>query len=336
LRKAEAGSGTEAEQQLLRLLRELARAGTVFCPISESVFMELMKQEDSQSRLRTAQLIDDLSFGISLIPYDMRAATELAHFIHSRGYEASALHPLRHLIWSKLSYVLGTVHPSSKLFDPETGLAIQKAFFDEMWSMSLVDVVKTIGTATPPDNSALINLAARLNTGNAQHTDEVRSFIQAYAAESRGAVSVFGDTVMNIVSDIAAKHKNPFPSRGSNEWNEQQRRWRNLLFLALQGEEARQELPSIHIMTCLHAVFRWDKSRRFQANDFYDFFHASAALAFCQAFFTERSLRSVITANHLGLDKLYGCRVVADVSEAIDYLGTLNLPSTAALKTSDV
>jgi hypothetical protein len=136
LRKAEAGVGNKSENELLRLLRELTWSGKVFCPISESVLMELMKQDDLQSRLRTAQMIDDLSSGVSLMSYDMRAVTELAHFIYSYNSDSASLHPLRHLVWLKTSFALGISYPSLSGLDTETQLAVQKAFFDLMWSMS--------------------------------------------------------------------------------------------------------------------------------------------------------------------------------------------------------
>jgi hypothetical protein len=333
LRKAEAGIGSKAEVELLRLLRELTRAGSVFCPISESVLMELFKQEDLQSRLRTARLIDDLSAGISLIPYDMRAGTEIAHLIHTHNSDPSTLHPLRHLVWSKASYAVGASHPVLDGLDAATQLAIQKSFFDELWSMSLADVMKTIGDAPLPSPDAFSKLASTLNEGNAEHAGEIRSFAQAYIAESCGAASVFGAIAMDIAQSIAIKQNMPFPPKDSNAWRTQQRMWENLLFQVLQKETERTKLPSMHIPACLHAAFRWDKSRQFEANDFYDFQHASAALAFCQAFFTERSLRAVITANNVGLDQLYSCCVVSDISSAIEFLK--NLGPTEASQVSE-
>ena len=95
VRNADNGSGTELENELLRMLRELAREGAIFCPISETVLVELLKQDDVQSRLSTARLIDDLSLGVSLIPYDMRAGTELAHVIHRYNSDPGTLHPVR-------------------------------------------------------------------------------------------------------------------------------------------------------------------------------------------------------------------------------------------------
>lgn len=324
LRNAEASAGNSGETELLRLLRQLTAAGNVFCPISESVLMELLKQGDLDSRLRTARLIDDLSSGVSLIPFDVRAATELAHFIHSYNSDPSRLHPLRHLVWSKPSCALGIAHLSIDTFDEETKLAVEKAFFDEMWSTPLGEMIKIIGNAPLPDHMGPSNLAAKLNTENAEHAEELHSFAQAYVAESRGAASVFGETLMAIVRDMAIQGGTPFPPQDCDEWKLQRKMWENLLFQILQGKPERTRLPSIHIHACLHAAIRWDKSRRLEANDFYDFHHASAALGFCKAFFTERSLRSLIKANHIGLDKLYECKVVAKISGAIEFLEELN------------
>src|SRR3989442_8594732 len=105
LRKAALGLDfNHASTELLRLLRKGVAVGRLFCPASESVFLELLKQSDSSSRLATARLIDELSLGVTLLPNHARFATELGHFIHS--FEDGAnLHPLRHLVWSKLSYV---------------------------------------------------------------------------------------------------------------------------------------------------------------------------------------------------------------------------------------
>lgn len=78
-------SASEAAHSLLASLRQRVKSGKTICPISESVFIELMKQSDLETRKATAALIDDLSEGVTLIPQPTRVATEVAHFIHSQG-----------------------------------------------------------------------------------------------------------------------------------------------------------------------------------------------------------------------------------------------------------
>jgi hypothetical protein len=63
------------ESELLSLLREGVVKRKFFCPISDSTFAELLKKVDVKSREMTADLIDELSLGITLIPYDLRAGT---------------------------------------------------------------------------------------------------------------------------------------------------------------------------------------------------------------------------------------------------------------------
>ena len=323
LRKAEMGLGGEAENELLKRLRGLAISGKIFCPISESVFMELMKQQDHQTRLLTAKLIDELSSGVSLLAFDARVAAELSHFMHSYMYAADSLHPLRHLVFLKVGYALGIVHPVSDVFDEATQLAVQKAFFDKMWSTSLADLIMASRDAMPPEARSFSDLAVALNAGNAVHAEEVRSFARAYVAESRGVASVFAELAMDILQDLSLKHDEAVLVRGSDGWLRQQKMCENLLFQILQKEQ-RTKLPSMHVHACLHAAYRWDKSQKFEANDFYDFQHASAALAFCRAFFTDHSLRATIVANHVALDRLYKCDVIAGTANAIDYLGAIS------------
>jgi predicted DNA-binding ribbon-helix-helix protein len=129
-------SNEEADGELLFRLRRLTAAGRVFCPISESIFMELMKQTDATSRLAMTRLIDELSHGVTLIAYDMRIGTELAHFLRRFAENRDDLHPLHHLVWSKIACVLG-FGPALLPCDAAREPAVQKAFFDLMWGMTL-------------------------------------------------------------------------------------------------------------------------------------------------------------------------------------------------------
>jgi hypothetical protein len=79
----------------------------------------------------------------------------------------------------------------------------------------------------------------------------------------------------------------------------------------------------MYVGAALHAAFRWNKGQQFDPNDIYDFEHAGAALAHCQAFFTERPLWQMVTANHIALDRLFGCRVIWDLDEAIAVVADL-------------
>ena len=321
VRDCAAGKRTDpAALELLHRLQTLVAEGKVFCPLSESHLFEFLKQDDMNSRLETARIVDELSLGVALIDSRMRMGTEVAHFVHSYEGNADDLHPLRHLVWSKLGHVLGFVHPSGTGFDAETELAIQKAFFDRVWTASFEEMLKTLGIGSRP--AGLDFDTARLNQSMIQNADQLKSFAQAYAAELGGVAELGADIAMDVMDELFRKRTGGEPAEhGTQEWQKFRNQWVNLLLVALKRRsKVKQQLRTMHIHASLHAAFRWDKARRFTSNDLYDFEHASAALAHCQAFFTEDGLQSTIAARHVALDKLFRCRVASEIPEAVAVL----------------
>jgi hypothetical protein len=260
-----------------------------------------------------------LSLGVALLDHRTRLGTEIAHFVHGAGGSGD-LNPLHHLVWSKVAYVLGFIHPRNMEFDAETELAIQKAFFDRMWDMRLEEMMRTVGAHSPPNGFDLA--VSDLNEGVKQNADQIKSFTQAYDAEIRGAIELGADIAMEVTGDIFQKGTGKeAPERGSAQWKTFWNQWANLLFIALRKRpQVRQQLRTLHIHAALHAAFRWDKARRFTSNDLYDFQHASAALAYCRAFFTEHALRATIVARNVALDELLQCRIASGVSDAVHVL----------------
>lgn len=126
-RDAAAGASEEVEKgEMLSLLRRGVADGTLVCPISESTFIELMKQANTPTlRIATAVLIDELSLGVSLISSNMRIGTEIAHFIYTHS-DRGNLYGMQDLVWTKLAYALGYMHPHMEMLDGETELRLQK------------------------------------------------------------------------------------------------------------------------------------------------------------------------------------------------------------------
>ena len=317
LREADQNRGTKKSAKLLKLLRMGVSKNLIFCPISGAVFVEILKQSDMSSRLATAKLIDELSLGVTLIEEDRRIFTEIEYFIFA-ALGLPDLHPLNHLVWCKLSYVLGFQHPTSPLFDTGTDLAGQKAFFDHVCTIPLHEMVKLIGDSEIPEGN-LGQVAAVLNAGIAGHADELRCFNQAYAAEAKGIVDVFGAMAVDVMMSLVREQGIAFKLSTTDERRACESRWKNLLFFALKKNRSRDVLRTINILASLHASLRWNKGRRYRNNDLCDFHHAAAALAYCNAFFTERSLSAMVTERQLALDNIYQCHVVSSEDDAIAY-----------------
>ena len=321
LRDAETNDANAGPTQLLHMLKRGIDDGKIFCPISETVFVELFKQQSLESRIKTATLIDELSLGVTLVGLEDRVFAEIEYLIRSQSGLPDP-EPLEHLVWQKLSYVLGVPFFENTLVDPATDLAIQKSFFDYLWSISLLEMVHKIRDENlhEPDQREFVH---NMNAGIASHSDEFRSFRQAYAAEARGIVDELGGIAFDVLKFVAKDHGITPSQLSASDQAAGENRWKNLLLFALERNRAREILRTLHVSATLYASLRWNKGRKFRANDLWDFSHASAALPYCDGFFTERSLRTMATEHHVALDKLYGCHVVSNNDEAIAFVSAI-------------
>ena len=319
LRETDLGRSTSSTTtELLRMLREGVSAGALVCPICESTFAELMKQSDDVTRFATAKLIDELSLGVALIDYFTRENTELACLLHTDLPEESRFR-CDQLVWTRVAYILGPVHPSNTPFDSSTELAMQKAFVDVMWDISLSDMVGQLDLASRPAES-FDKLADSLNAQNEEHAEELLSFQQTYEIESLGAI----DHLLPVAEQIMMKRFNDKTGSSiapSKEDSENARgTLTQLLIAALNADGTRTELRTTRISTALHAYIRWNKGQRWHANHFHDLHHAAAAVGYCDLFLTERGLRGWLMNGLLKLDQLYGCEVVRTSTAALTFL----------------
>ena len=321
LRNASRDKSNTTDHQLLSILRKGIAKGVVFCPISEAVFLEVMKQQDLTSRLATAQLIDELSLGTTLALERERIRTEIEYFMYWAAGRRKQ-QPMEYWVWRRLGYVLGFVHPELVGLDPAISALLHRVFFKHMWAVSLREMIASMGGGEGSE-PAVSDTTDAINDETVRHADELRSFEQAYNAEAKGIVDLFGDEAVDALRGLTTGERTA-PMRPSVQATRAQENFcKNTVFFALKRNKGRHILRTLHIHASLHAAVRWSKGRRLRSNDLDDFAHAAAALAYCDAFFTERSLRSTVTAGHVALDKLYDCYVATAEDDAIAYASRL-------------
>lgn len=307
-----------ANRKLLHLLRRGVERGQLVCPISESTFMEVMKQANTTTRrIATAQMIDELSLGVSFTTARTRNATEIGHFLYANSGQTN-LYDMQELVWTKLAYAMGYIHPSAPSLGEALELSSQKFVFDEMWQLTLTQMITTIGDAWKPDSDERRQSAARLNEEMKRPEHATASYQQTYRDEIVGAADVSQDLAADAMAGMAERAGYPPPAKGSPSWEESGRMCRNLIIAAFERHPpTKSTLRTMHIMASLHAGMRWEKTAKFTANHYYDFEHAAGALAYCDAFFTEGFLSNLVNAKHTGLVDLNPCATTADVNEAV-------------------
>ncbi|ODM73105.1 hypothetical protein A6X20_38760 [Bradyrhizobium elkanii] len=321
LRRAAAGEGPQMGLDLLAALVNGVESGAWICPLSESAFIELFRQSDLTTRRATAALMDQLSLGLCLIEQNMRMATEIGHLFHEKsGFD---IYELDQLVWYRVSYALGYLHPQTDLLSPEMMLALQKGVFDEMWGASLTDIVDQVANHAVPDEADLKVIASNLNRENVAHAHKIRSFKQAYHAEAAGVASLFATVISDIFEQIVTRSGTVPAGVQFIVDDATQNKAVHLVALALEKEVARDTLRSLHILVSLHASLRWDKQRKIDAHDLLDFNHAAAAIAYCDVFLTEEPLRTMVEQRHLGLPERYNCKVRSSLAGALDLIRSI-------------
>lgn len=309
--------GPPGASELLDTLAAGVSAGRLVCPISDALFLELMKQSDPTTRGATAELIDELSCGITLSSQQTRVATEVAHFFYANS--GHSVHPLEHLVWTKVPYVLGVQHPVATAFPEDEQLAIQKAFFDHLWEVSLSTVVETIGNAWP-SASPFADLAAQLNQDNAAHAPSMKSFEQVYRDEIDGALELAAPIAADVLHDMARKALGPTIQPSADEREAAINQCLGLLRAAVRKPAGRQALRTLHVASLLHAAVRWNRTQKLDANDMFDFHHAEAALCYCNALLTDKPMHTLLKQRHLGVERDFSCQITSSAEEAVEWI----------------
>lgn len=322
----DASLGVRTDPPACKLLHHLRRGvanGRLICPISATIYIELLKQPPSQGRrLGAAQLMEDLSRGVSMVPSQIIFGTEIYSFM-AKLMGDEDLYSLQDLVWTKVAYVLGDSYPSIGRLSISDELIIQRRVIDRLWDLSLSDMINLVDGEPDSPGDSFMKIAQEINTNNNINKDELRSYPQAYDIELRGMIDllkeVTGSSVIRIMEKRAGRRFIPTPNQRATTENN----FSNVLYFAIRKRGAANELRSLHIGASIHAAMRWDKSRKFKPNDFHDIDHATNALGYCDVFLTEHSLHHLVTLPMLKLQDLNDCQVFSDIEAAADCIRAL-------------
>ena len=300
---------------LLDKMIELSESGKCIFPISEISFWEFSKQDDFESLKKTANIVDKLSKGISMINVDERKVLEFRHFLYEKlGKETFELN---NLVWTKLSFILGYEWLSNL-----ESAQLQEDFFNLLIkdSYSLTEIIQLIypnrkikKPSRHKDNTESLNKAKE------QHSHENKSFKEMFLSELAGFLDLSKNVFKEVIYQEYCKEKGIDFDLKEFESIESDNSYVNLIINGFKTEKLTTELPYFRIIPELFASARWNKYRKFKdGNDTPDFLHASYALPYCDYFFTEKELRTMIGQRKL--DKLYNCQVESNENRVLEKL----------------
>lgn len=303
--------------ELVGVLQSGVQKRKSICPISQDIFAEVLNQSDEETLSETISLIDLLSRGISILSEQERIGFETLYFIQRTIRGEDSVHSPDALVWTKLAYVLGTVHPTSMLFSPQEELTIQKAFFDQMWTISLSQMIDIMGKEAISKMPRLSDLSNILNEGKIRYAHENNSFKKLFLSELAGALDLCVPIFEDIMIYLFEKEQGYNPTVSEVDSSKAGRQIANAVYNLFRKNRLQSYFPTLVIGAGLHAAARWDLKRKFRKNDLHDFQHAQAALPYFDFFFTEHNLRDLVTRSHVAFDKKYACEVLSYPNEAL-------------------
>lgn len=325
LRRAAMARAAHADHpKILNHIRSLVSSGAAVCPVSDVTWIELTKQTDPETLQATAELLDELSLGVTIMNEQERVIFEIDQFISHPNVTGST--PiLKDRVWVKAGLILGTIIPTMQEWSSDQNLLAQKVCVDYFWNVTHREIIE-MACPFPQMSDELEKTAAKITEDKRHYAHQVRSIEQAFAAEISGALSVFKDGIQDLILRKFCK------APGGNEYvpkeqaEESAQRMLNLLTNAfrLRPKIMAQRAPSLYAYAMCHAAMRMDKSRNFNGHDLLDIHHASSSIPYHDAVFTENPLRVLVTAGNVALDKTFDCTVLAKETEVLNYLSTLS------------
>lgn len=304
-------------QDLLKFMTNGVLAGKLICPISEDVFQEVIKQSDEVTLRATVALIDNLSAGVSLLSHEERLDAEVLYFLRSCTHPIEKLYHPHDLVWTKLSYTSGMNIPFNELFSEAENRLIQKAFIDQMWNMSLQEMIGLIGLDRLLTYPHMPDFSHFLNEEKDCYIAEKADFKNIFLTELGYILLREEKRFGGMFTYLFEKEHGYAPQSEEVQSTNSGRLFANQIYNVFKLQKAGNNLPAIEIEAGIHAQLIYDKTRRYKANDIYDINHAIAALPYCDYFFTEKNLREFIVRKNLAYDTKYNCTVVSSIIDAV-------------------
>lgn len=307
-------------QELLSAFRNGVDSNVLICTFSGHTLSEIMKHVDPNTQAATAQLMDELSRGFCLANQDRLLNNEIVHWMCGWMNPGMDRHVVTELAWAKPAYLLlDYVPPGNPGLRTAEQRLLHDSFTEHLWSMPMAQVMTHIQSSAQPYPSLDWPEAAanNINSEVRRYDHENSTREQLYLSELWGLVDWLGDMLVERYQEAATLWSKPMPQTA-----EEQQQCKRILQDAIMNlarvRSIAQALPSIHIRTALHTEIRWDKRRRFKANDLMDMEHTQTALPTCDFFFTDVPNAHLIRSAKL--DSMFNCITTGDPQEALGHV----------------
>ncbi|MGJ8724605.1 MAG: hypothetical protein ACSHYB_08615 [Roseibacillus sp.] len=311
MRDAVLGKGETRFLSLFEQLQSLVESGRIICPLSHSLFEELMRQSDTVTRMATAKLMDALSAGVCLRAPDELIEVEIRRQIY-RSIKPEVKDAWTEWIWTKVGFLFGEQLPINEDMSDEDNDYVQKNYIDYMWyERNLVEFLEALQHEQfpLPDNEAYA-AATNVDFGQVRSNNMGKEAIRHQEA---GFVwhSHYFKTFKRVVQEIWEAEKQACQEYAAKAENQS------------QPKPNPNVLPNLHILATLSTYFASDKRKVVRPTDIPDMEHAAFALPYCDVYTCDRAMGHAIQQPPHRLERTFKTKVCDRVEELLQHLDTL-------------
>ncbi|KAF0813928.1 hypothetical protein IGB42_01607 [Andreprevotia sp. IGB-42] len=292
---------TSAMLSFGNLLQQAVNSTNFVFPIGLPTFFELDSMTRPETRAVLTTLVDELSQGFCIAPFQERVGGELKKL---RTDTLDIPDTLEDFLCSPIE-LLGiptlSFNEHTKIdFDEE---AFNKAFFDSLTELPFSFQLELASTleGNKWDNSRGIT---ELNAGKREHQAAVSKLIQGIFLELCGCIAHWYEAEK---IELSRKDLLRYCARALGHWH---------------STPTSRALPTLRILSSLYGLMRLDSHRKYHAGDPNDFMVAASALPVAQALFTDKKLANLLADSNLRLDTFSDCQIISGFDEMAEYLGT--------------
>lgn len=308
---------------LFNNVKSLVEKGKAICPISTVNFTELFKQNDPESRLFMARVMDLLSRGYTIRFFFERIIDEFYLFLkrHTGGDISNIIFNSYDPIAHCLGFSILNMSQNVSGISPES---FKKASYDMGSYIRLEDMVNMnfikSDNADTYDDSTLTNL---MNEHKGQLME--LSFSQIFDREIGELVYGYRNSLAEALKRVICDHRGYDWSQTSKiEVSEKDiLNYIKIIDYCFKNDKLQGDLSLIDIQARVNSFILSQSGRKFKDNDFNDFRHASVALNICDYFFTENSLKHLLTTPPTNLAQKYKASVLSKHKEALEVIKML-------------
>lgn len=306
---------------LLVCLKCLVSSGRVLCLYSEHTLSELMKHASHSIREETAVLMDELSAGICVANHDRLLDNELIFFVGSLLAPTMDRWELSRLAWTKPFFIhLDYCPPKFAGLADDDAYRLQIGFIEHVWSMTISEVIAQINARDEPYPSLSWPIAAAININSEvrKFDHENNSLKDFYLSELNGWLDFLQPKMAIRYAEFSERYNVGLRPTTERELEICGVLLRRAAMTLARKERLKEMIPGAYIKSMLHATVRFDRGRKFKANDLIDFQHAEVALPYCDYFLTDKPHAHLIRSAKL--DKDFSCIVCDSPREALAVL----------------